>query len=285
MVMVSALTIQLMAGCAAKKNMYGDSRSGYRLEYRMPKGEPYQYDLKSEFVSTMDVMGQKIEVASNARNLFTLTPAGLSNGNYRYKVSIDSAQIQFNTPRGEIVPDMGKITGAEFQFEVTPKGREIDCSGAEKLKYNLGEYEELDLSGDFKTLFPDLPATPVKQGDSWATVDTLVEKSNSGFLQFVTLSTHTVEAAEPYAGMDCLRIHTTFTGTIGGDGTMQEATTSTSGTLEGESTWYFAYKEGRFIKSEMQGKAVTNTKASAPGREIEIPSARRYSNSTTLVME
>ena len=184
--MLALLSILLLAGCAAKKNINGDTRSGYRLEYRMPKGEPFQYDLKSEFVSNMDVMGQKIEVESSARNLFTLTPAGLSNGNFLYNVSIDSAEVHFSTPRGEIKPDMGNIAGAEFQFEVTPKGRELDCTGAEKLKYSLGEYEEMDLSGDFKTLFPDLPATPVKPGESWATVDTLVEKSNSGFLKFIT---------------------------------------------------------------------------------------------------
>ena len=282
----------LMAGviaftpaCSVKKSAYGDAKTGYKMEYRMPKGEPLHYDLVSEFNSNMKVMGQEFDVESNARNLFTLTPAGLSNGNNLFNVTIDTVYMYINSPGGEIVPDMAGIPGSQFLFEVSPKGKEVDCSGAEELKYKLGESEEMNLSSDFMTFFPDLPDRPVKPGDRWSNLDTLLEKSSSGFLQFITQNENTIESIEPFDGFDCLMIRTTYTGSIHGEGTMQEAETKTSGSIEGEMTWYFAYKEGRYIKSMTTGRATTKTIASAPGREIEIPSIRDYSIETALVTD
>ncbi len=274
----------LLAGCAAKKGTYGDSKTGYKLDYKMPKGQPMQYDLISEFASDMELMGQAYEVEGNSRNLFTLAPSGLNNGNNRYVVTIDSAYVRLSTARGEMTPDLGQVIGRNFDLEVSPKGKEVDCSGARDLTYSMGGYEELDFFTDFKSLFPDLPDRPVKPGEPWTNVDTVVEKSSTGFLEFVILNEHRVESAEPFEGYDCLKIRTTFTGTIQGEGDLQGASTKTSGTLQGELTWYFAYKEGFFILSETRGEAETTTLASGEDREVTIPSTRKFSNTTKLVM-
>jgi hypothetical protein len=278
------IVIQIMTGCAAKRSTYGDSRTGYQLEYRMPKGMPMQYDIVSEFVSNMQVMGQEFDVESNSRNLFTLSPNGLDNGNLQYRVTIDSAYIFLSTPQGEMIPDMSQVIGGEFLFNVSPKGREMDCSGARELIYSMGQYEELSLFSDFKTLFPDLPTKRIKPGETWSNVDTLVEESKSGYMEFITLNEHVIEAAESCQGYDCLKIQTTLSGSIQGEGDLQGAKTVTSGTLTGNYTWYFAYKEGIFVKVIAQGKAENTTVATGEGREIKIPSVRDYSTSTTLVM-
>ena len=274
----------LLAGCASKKGIYGDSKTGYKLDYRMPKGQPMQYDLVSDFVTNMELMGQAYEVEGKSRNLFTLAPHGLKDGNNKYVVTIDSAYVYLNSARGEMKPDLTQVLGRNFDFEVSPKGKEVDCSGARELTYSLGGYEELDFFADFKSLFPDLPDRPVKPGEPWTNVDTVLEKSSAGFLEFIILNEHQVESAGPFEGYDCLRIKTTFTGTIAGEGELQGARTKTSGTLQGELTWYFAYKEGIFILSETTGEAETTTLASGEGREVTIPSTRKFNNITKLVM-
>ncbi len=281
---VMACALVLLPGCAAKKGTLADKGPDYRLEYRMQKGQPMQYDLVSEFVSTMEVMGQKINVESDSRNLFTLTPAGLNQGNYRFNVKIDTAYIHIESPRGRMEPDMSAVVGAGFIFELSSKGQEVDCSGAKDLKYSMGEYEELSLFSDFKTFFPDLPAEGIKPGGTWSNQDTLVEEGSSGFLEFITTNDHRVEAVEPFDGHDCLRIRTTYSGSMQGEGDMQGAKTRTEGTIAGEYTWYFAYKKGVLLRISNEGRAESTTVATGHGNEITIPGTRDFRSTASLVM-
>jgi hypothetical protein len=152
----------------------------------------------------------------------------------------------------------------------------MDYSGAEDLKYNLGDYADLNISSDFQTLFPDLPGNIIKVGESWDEIDTLVEKSGSGIMEFITSNRHELVGLETFQGHDCVRIKSTFTGTINGSGTMQGVATTTTGSLKGESTWFFAYKDGIFVNVNTDGVAETTTEASGEGRNVTIPATRDY---------
>jgi hypothetical protein len=231
----------------------------------------------------MEVMGQQIELKSDSRNLFTLSSVGLNNGNSQYNVVIDTAYVHIQSPRGEISPDMAAVIGSGFLLELSPKGREIDCSGAKELKYNMGEYEELSLFSDFKTFFPDLPDDRIRPGETWSNQDTLVEEGKSSFLEFVTRNDHVLEAVESFEGHECLRIRTAYAGSMHGEGELQGAMTRTTGTITGDLVWYFAYKEGILIKVINEGKAESTTVASGEGRELTIPSTRSFHSIAMLV--
>jgi hypothetical protein len=280
---ISLIVITMLPGCASKKNTWGDARKGFNLEYRMPETGQLQYDHDAAFTSGMEVMGQTIEVSSNSKNLFTMQTIGQEKGNYELNVTIDTAYIQFQSPRGEMKPDMDKVIGKDFLFVVSPKGRVVDCSGAEELTYSLGESEELNIASDFKTLFPNLPDRSLKIGEKWNNIDTLVEKGSSGSLRFISFNEHLLESMEPFEGYDCLKIKTTYSGTMDGEGNIQGAATKTEGTIEGEYTWYFAYKEGIFIQVKSKGLAKSVTEVSGEGREMSIPSTRDFSSVTNLV--
>jgi len=274
--------IMTLAGCAAKKNTWGDPKTGVILEYRMPDTDKLQYDLTSDYVQGMEVMGQKVDLTSNSRNVFTMEAKGMENGNHKLNVTIDTVYIHIQSPRGEIVPDMGGVIGKSFDLMVSPKGKELDYSGAESLKYVLGMSEELSIASDFQAVFPNLPDKPIKVGESWNSVDTLVEKSGSGYLQIITYSENMVEGIETFKGYDCVKIHSTFAGTLEGSGDMQGIKTQTTGTIEGKDTWYFAFKKGLFLKMTSEGKAISTTKTTGE-REMTIPGTRDFAIVTELI--
>lgn len=278
------LILFLFTGCAAKKNIWGDPDKGLTLEYRMPDKVQLTYGISSDYIQSMEVMGQNIEMTSESRNLFTMEPAGKKSGNHTMNVTVDTAYILIKTQQGELIPEMDQVIGKPFMMVVSPLGRELDCSGAAELKYKLGPSEELDISSDFKTLFPDLPGKPVVVGDSWNTTDTVVEKGSSGYLELVTRRAHLVEGIEHVEGYACVRVKSTFTGTLNGSGSMQGLQTKTTGTFEGEDTWYFAFKEGLFVKLISSGQAITTTEAKGQNRDIVIPGKRDFEIVTGLVL-
>lgn len=270
------LITTMLAGCAAKKNIWGDPKTGLTLEYRMPDKGKIQYDLNSEYVQAMEVMGQKVDVAAKGQNLFSMENSGFEDGSYKLNVTIDTAFIHIESPGGKLDPSMDGVIGKQFNYRVTPLGKEVDYSEAENLKYKLGDTEELNIASDFMTLFPDLPESPVKVGDTWNSIDTTYEKGTSGYLEIVTKNNNMVQGIETYQGYQCVKIHTTFSGLMNGSGKMQGINTATTGSVEGEGDWYFAYKEGLFIMISTSGQAKSTTEAIGEGREIIIPGTRDF---------
>ena len=55
----------------------------------------------------------------------------------------------------------------------------------------------------------------------------------------------------------------------------------TTGEIEGKNTWYFAYKEGTFVKMITEGNAISTTKI--PAQDMNIPSTREYSMVLELI--
>lgn len=272
----------LLPGCAAKKNTWGDTRKGLILEYRMPTQHVLKYDLTSEFIMGMDVMGQEVDVTTNSRNAFSIQPQDTQDGNHRLQVVIDTLYMKVVSPRGEINPDMSSVIGHPFALVISPKGKELDFSEAEALKYQLGEYQELNVSSDFQTLFPNLPDKPVTIGDTWNSVDTVVEKSQDGYLRMTSTLVHTLEGYEVLAGYDCVKIQSVYQGNLEGESESRGIQMKTTGNFEGMDTWYFAYKEGLLLKNTSQGRAVTETKALGD-KEIIIPGTRDFAVVTQLI--
>lgn len=274
--------IAILAGCAAKKNTWGDPKTGMTLEYKMPDQKDLRYDQSTEYTQGMEVRGQTIDLTANSRNKFTMAPQGMKNGNYKLNVTIDTMFIEINSPRGKIEADMSNVIGKNFDFIVSSKGKELDYAGAKDLKYALGAQEELSIASNFQTVFPNLPEKPIKVGESWNSIDTLTEESGGGYLRIITHLTNNFEGIETYMGYDCIKIHTTYSGILEGSSETQGIELNTTGTITGNDTWYFAYKEGLFLKMISEGIANSMTLAKGD-EEIEIPSTRDFGMVTELV--
>ena len=61
----------------------------------------------------------------------------------------------------------------------------------------------------------------------------------------------------------------------------QGAELITTGEITGKDTWYFAYKEGIFVKIVTEGTAISTT--TIPAQNMEIPATRKYTMETELV--
>ena len=280
MIPIMAIII-VVSGCATKKNLWGDAETGLILKYRMEENQSLMYRTTSDFIQNMEVMDQKFEISSEASNSFTVLPTGTTGQDLKLDITIDTMFMKIVSPRGDIIPDMAKVMGERFEMSLTELGKEYDYVGVDMIKYSLGLSDERSVASEFQSIFPDLPGNPVKIGDKWTSMDTIAEKSENGELNMIFTNINTLSGFEEVNGKECVKITVDFTGAIKGKGTEQGVDLITTGEMEGRNTWYFAYKEGTFVKMITEGKAVSTTKI--PAQDMNIPSTRDYSMITELI--
>lgn len=262
--------ISLLIGCAAQKNIWGDPKSGLILQYRQGENPAVRYKLSNQIHTNMEVMGQTMNTKMLTSIVFMMTPVGEEKNALTYRVGLDSVQMKMGSPMGEMSPDVSSIVGAGFDMKLSPSGKELDLSGAEALKYSLGQGGERNISSEFKTLFPDLPGRPVKIGDTWTTYDTLQIKDENTDMKLYFENLNTLKGFETVNGMECVKIVADVKGSMGGNGYQNGADLKFSGDIKATDTWYFAYKKGVLVKTGSEGTINSNIAVSGP-QDMNIP--------------
>ena len=275
------ITAILFTGCAVKKNLWGDPKTGLILKYKMEDNIILKYRVLSEFTQSMEVMGQSFEISSNDGQFFTVKNAEMKKDNYKFEITIDTMYSKIVSPQGETISDMSNVIGKSFNMSLTTTGKEFGLADAKKIKYSLGESRERSIAIDFQSVFPDLPKNPVKIGGKWTSTDTITEKSNDSYLQIIRNNTNTLEGLEKINGKECVKISADFKGVLNGKSMEQGAELITKGEISGTEIWYFAYKEGVFIKNNTEGIANSNIIVST--RNMEIPTKREYKIEIELI--
>ena len=276
------LAIITVAGCAAKKSLSGIPESGLILQYSMPDNQSLKYQTSSEFTQKMDIMDQSVEIESNEMSVFSVSPKGREGDNYRLGVTIDAMSMSISSPRGEITSDMSSVVGKSFDMSLSSLGKEGDLSGAKSIQYEMTPGNMRNIASGFQVVFPDLPGKPVKIGDTWVSNDTITDESSSGEIRMFFESLNKLEGFETIDGMECAKITAVITGTLDGVGEEQGIEMITEAGIEASDTWYFAYKEGIFVKMISSGTAEGKTTASGP-QSMTIPFTREYSMETKLI--
>jgi hypothetical protein len=273
----------VVAGCAAKKALWGDPESGIILTYRMAVDQALRYESSSEFVQNLDISGQTMETTSSRKLSFSVAPKGMTAGNQRLGVTIDAMTVAIQSPQGDLNPDMGDVIGKSFDMTLSPLGKEGGLSGAKAIKYIVGLGGERTLKSEFDALFPDLAGVPVKVGGSWTTRDTInVEEGNSK-IQITFKNDNTLVGYETVNGMECAKMTAVVTGKLTGEGEQGGAALIFEGDVTGEDTWYFAYKEGVFVKTSSTGTIKGTITAGGP-QGMVIPMTQTTKLETALVM-
>lgn len=275
--------VVVVAGCAAKKALWGDPETGLILTYRMAGDQELQYQSSSEFVQNLDISGQIMEMTSRRTLSFSVAPKGMKAGNQSLGVTIDAMELNIKSPQGDLSPDMGGVVGASFDMTLSPLGKEMDMSGAKAIKYSLGPQGERNLASEFEALFPDLAGSPVKVGGTWTTRDTInVEEGNSK-IQIILKNDNTLVGYETVNGLECAKVSVAVTGSLVGEGEQGGAALIFEGDITGEDTWYFAYKEGYFVKTNSTGGIEGTITAGGP-QGMVIPMTQKTKLETALVM-
>lgn len=276
------LAVCMLTGCAAKTApVYGDPQTGVILQYRMPEGLVLKYDSWGETFQTSDVMGQTIETDISASNVFTVKSNGQEENNHQLTISIDGMSLKVQSTQGELEPDMSTVIGKSFNMVLSSLGKEVELIGADAIEYDLGPEGTRNISSGFQDIFPNLADRPVKIGDTWPDESTITDKSDSGETIIHFSGENTLVGFETVDGMECVKVTTEGTGTIESKGEQQGMELVTTGEIKGISTWFFAFKEGIFIKQINEG-TVEGT-VDVPSQGLQIPFSRESSSEIKLV--
>lgn len=243
-----------LAGYAMQKTDAGKSPdTPVTLAYQFPEGKALAYRQASTESQYLDIMGQSMTTQTQSNLEFSAKQSASKDGQFTLGVTISAFKINVQGPQGEMAADTSSITGKNFDMVVSRLGKEMDTSGASAIKYDFGSGDSRDLSAHFQSFFPDLPDRPVKTGDTWPSEETVTQKVGSGEIRITSKNVHTLDGFETVDGFDCARIKTTATGTLTGNFVQGGIGLSLNCKIEGTETWYFAIKEGMFIKSDSKG--------------------------------
>lgn len=277
------LAITFLAGCAVKTaNLWGDPKTGLILQYQMPEDRVLKYQSSGGMTMDLEVMGQSMEIEAEETLAFTVKSKGQKEGNYQLHVTIDSMGMKITAPQRDFAPDLSPVKGESFDMTFSPLGEEKDLLGAESIEYEVEPGTITNIASKFQAIFPDFAGRPVKIGDTWTTQAVITENSSKSESVIKLELLNTLEGFETVEGMECVRIKTEFTGTLEGKSEPEPGVELVSeGDVKGTDIWYFAYKEGIFVKTVTNGMGDITATATAQG--VTIPMKRVFQNEMKLV--
>jgi hypothetical protein len=286
--LAAAIAVSLVfAGCAMKAKppvsevpAKPAAPAGTVLEYKMPAGRALTYLAKGEESQVMEIMGQSNNTQTASTGTFIFKSKGPKEKNVLLGVTLDDMAVTVTSSlQGDMSPDMAGIKGKSFDMVLSPLGIEVDTAGAEAITYSIGG-ETRSIASGFKTFFPDLPGKPIKVGDTWPSTSTVEEKTGSVNIKIDTQNVSTLEGFETVDGMECARISTDVTGTLTGTGNQGGMDLAFSGTIKGKDVYYFAVKDGIYVKSSSE--ATTQMSIDIPAASMTIPATQTSKSELNL---
>lgn len=244
--------------------------AGVVLEYKMPAGRVLRYQIKEDMTQKTEAMGQSIESVSTGTATYAFQSKGRKDRDLLLGVTIEDKTMSMTSIQGDMSPDMKSVKGKSFDMVLSPLGAEVDVSGAEAITYDFAAGTR-SVVNDFKIFFPDLPGKPLKVGDSWPSSFAIAEKVGPADMRLDFQLVNSLEGFETVDGLECARIKANVTGTISGTGSQQGLEMIFGGTHQGTDVWYFAVKEGFFVKSTSELTTDATISISGP-QNMTLPS-------------
>jgi hypothetical protein len=267
------LVLFMLTGCAAKTApIWGDLQTGVILQYQMPEGQELKYVSWEKAHQVSEMMGMAIEVDIDSTNSFTVQSKGTMENKYQLTIIINDMSFKIQSVQANLEPDMSQVIGKSFNMHLSPLGKESELQGAEEITYEMGPEGTRSIASTFEQIFPDLAGRPLKIGDTWPDETNISEKTGDGEMALQISEENTLDGFETIDEMECVRILSRYMGTLEGRGQQQGIETISTGDIQGTSTWYFAYKEGVFVKHTSKG--TVKGMVDIPSQGIEIPFTR-----------
>ncbi len=251
-------------GCGARKELTKGPEWELMLEYRKTDDRVLRYRTANRFVQTMDILGQEMQVKADETREFSLRYRASGGDDLGFEVTVDSMRMKITSPQGELVPDVSTVIGRSFNMTISPLGEELELSGADMIAYDLGPQGKRSIKSQFEAFFPDLPGRPVALGESWTTETTITEKSSAGDMTIALKIENRMVGFETVDGFECVKIEAPFTGTLDGRSTEEGRPITTKAEIKGTGFWYFAHKEGIYVRETSSGVAEGTITAAGP---------------------
>lgn len=244
-----------LVGCAVKKQVSGDPETGLNLKYSIARDQVLNYKNSTDTEQTMDVMGQSMKTTSKTSYSYAIKGTGTDEqNNLMTQVTINDLNMSQGGMQGDTTPDTSALKGKSFGITFSPIGKEIKFTGIDELpKISTGQMggEGQSVNQLFTDILPDLPENPIKVGETWT--DQTDNKMQQGPLEITMKgeSTNLIEGLETVNGKECIRIKTQGKNKVDGSGDMMGNEIKINGEVKVSVTWYFAYKEGIFVKASL----------------------------------
>ncbi|MCF7859515.1 MAG: hypothetical protein K9N07_09395 [Candidatus Cloacimonetes bacterium] len=243
------------------------NKEGEVLRYNFDEEKLLKYEMINSMNQEMDMMGQKIKTTSKLVLDYSLETKASDETGTTLQVTIDKMEMASESPRGKIDADTEPVIGKSFEMQVSDIGEEIDFEGVEELRFSLMEGAERGVKSNFEMLFPNLPNSPVKIGDTYPTIDTLNIEEGGMTMQMIFKSENKIVGIEEVDGYKCLKIEGKTDGSMSGSGSQGGMDFTMEASFPGTDITYFAYKEGLIIKSE----SISKGKGNIIGTNMTIP--------------
>ena len=274
-------TVIFLMSCATSTPHWGSTETGLILKYLMEDGDALRYHNSFNFDQTIEIRGREVEIQLGGFTGFSLVKEGMSEGNHRLEITLDSMEIFVNTPRGRMAPDMSEVEGRHFELVLSRLGEEVSLKGDKEIRYETSPGKSRSATAFFQSMFPDLPDHPVRIGDTWKSTNTIRDESEDSDLVMTFENLHHLDGFEKVLGYECARVRTTFDGTMKGKSREGDMDLVIDADISGSETWFFAYREGRFIKAVSEGSS-TGTITGSGEKTIRIPASRTFKIETVV---
>lgn len=277
------LIIFILNGCAAKSGLQDEPEINLDLQYRMPEGQLLKYRTSAEYTQNVEYADRPMKMEVNTETVFSVRPKGSKGDNYQIEITIDSMSAHIVSQEGEFSPDMSAVNGENFDIILSPSGNELDLPGAESIQYDMGAQGKRSIAPDFQAIFPDLAGRPVKIGDTWPAKWTVTDSGIGSETWIDFESVNILEGYETVNGLECVRIGVRITGFLEGGGEQDGVEISSIGEIKTTGTWYFAHKEGIFVKMTTEGVGKITINLKERERDMIIPMTRGFKTKIELI--
>jgi hypothetical protein len=280
--MILVLACFSLAGLAGQQAAAGGAQDkAVTLAYQFPEGKVISYHGTSAETQNMDVMGQSISTRNTSTTDFSVKPKGLKDANVVLGVTMDAFKVNIESPQGNMAPDTSTVVGKSFEMVLSKLGKVIEITGASAIQYSLAESGKRNIAAGFQAFFPDLPDQPVKIGDAWQSEDMVNDKNEASDIRIALKNEHKVDGFETIDGYECARIKTTSKGTLTGAVEQSGTTLTLDASVQGTQTWYFAIKEGLYVRGDE--KSSIAGKITADAANLTIPITGESTGETRLL--
>jgi hypothetical protein len=267
------ILILCLVGCAARKPVFGDPETGLILTYRMAPDQIWKYTSTTNQNMNMEVMGNTMDTETLIYKAFTVRGKGMDKEkNLKIEMVVDSMSMKIISPNGKQTIDTSPVIGKWFGLTLSPYGKELEFTGNDSIALKFGGMggEERNVKSFFREAFGDLPEEPVKIGDIWTTEDKVSENQSGMDINVNSENVYTLAGFEVVDGLDCAKITIETTGALDGAGEQMGMDLTFEGDIESTSTFYFAYKEGYFVKVSAE-TFMEGTIAASGAQNMTIP--------------
>lgn len=182
-------------------------------------------------------------------------------------------------------PDLLKQPGFEFLpgktvfVDLSPIGEVSEMKGFEKLpEIDLGSGAEpvgqARFKNEIRNLFPGMPESPVRRGDSWTVSRQFTEPVYGGEVLIKASYTYTVGEEVKKSGRQCVQIDGTYTAEAAGRTSRNGVDYDLFLTGEGKQTVYFSQDLRMFVRLDEESSLAGDARPDGPGEPTAIEHRR-----------